>query len=195
MARALANEDPSFAATRWSDALSARRAAAVVGRVAVRISPGGFPGGVGGLPARSRRFAPSPGSAARPGWYYGDRLWRLRGLLDLAGRRHRACDGAGAIPRRFVAGDTLDFWRVEAVEPDRLLRLAAEMRLPGRAWLAVRGHAGEGREPIRQTALFDPVGLGGLVYWYGLWGSTRWCSRACCGTSSGRPVRPGAGTR
>jgi len=68
-------------------------------------------------------------------------------------------------------GDTLDFWRVEAIEPGRLLRLAAEMRLPGaRAWLQFEVTPENGGSLIRQTALFDPIGLGGLLYWYGLWG-------------------------
>jgi hypothetical protein len=66
-------------------------------------------------------------------------------------------------------GDALDFWRVEAWEPGRRLRLAAEMRLPGRAWLEfeVSGHGSRSR--IRQTAIFDPLGLAGLAYWYVLY--------------------------
>ena len=69
-----------------------------------------------------------------------------------------------------MVGDALDFWRVEAIEPGRLLRLAAEMRLPGRAWLQFEVTPENGGSLIRQTALFDPVGVGGLLYWYGLWG-------------------------
>ena len=56
------------------------------------------------------------------------------------------------------------------MEPDRLLRLAAEMRLPGRAWLQFEVTPEKGGSLIRQTAMFDPVGLFGLVYWYALWG-------------------------
>jgi hypothetical protein len=68
-----------------------------------------------------------------------------------------------------MPGDALDFWRVEAIERDRLLRLAAEMKLPGRAWLQFEVEPdGEG-SILRQTALFDPVGLFGLVYWYALY--------------------------
>ena len=83
----------------------------------------------------------------------------------------RASAGAGAIPVGLEVGDTVDFWRVEAFEPDRLLRLEAEMKVPGRAWLQFevsrrRGGAGS---TITQTAIFDPSGLFGLVYWYGLW--------------------------
>ena len=56
------------------------------------------------------------------------------------------------------------------MEPQRLLRLAAEMRLPGRAWLQFEVTPEKGGSLIRQTAVFDPVGLFGLVYWYALWG-------------------------
>ena len=68
-------------------------------------------------------------------------------------------------------GDALDFWRVEVIEPGRRLRLLAEMKLPGRAWLEleiepIEGDPGSAR--IRQTAIFDPVGLFGRLYWYGL---------------------------
>jgi hypothetical protein len=73
-------------------------------------------------------------------------------------------------PESLMPGDTLDFWRVEAWEPGRLLRLAAEMRLPGRAWLQFEVTPEDGGSLIRQTAIFDPVGVWGLLYWYALWG-------------------------
>jgi hypothetical protein len=60
----------------------------------------------------------------------------------------------------------LDFWRVEAFEPDRLLRLRAEMKLPGRAWLEFEVQPAPGGARIRQTAVYDPRGLAGLSYWY-----------------------------
>ncbi len=169
VAAALADEDRELAATRWCDALS---------------SGGGLRewGGVrfGGrlVDARSRRVRVPPAAAFRPvrgiggarGWYFADWLWRLRGWLDLllggvGMRRGRAH------PDRLRVGDALDCWRVEAFEPDRHLRLAAEMRLPGRAWLDFRVEPdprGAG-SVIHQTALFDPVGLSGLAYWYGVW--------------------------
>jgi len=62
----------------------------------------------------------------------------------------------------------VDCWRVESVEPPRRLRLAAEMKLPGRAWLEFEVEPEGGGVVIRQTATFDPVGLWGLVYWYAL---------------------------
>jgi hypothetical protein len=73
-------------------------------------------------------------------------------------------------PVRLQVGDTIDFWRVEKFEQDRLLRLAAEMKLPGRAWLQFEVDPDEKRgSTIRQTAIFDPEGVAGLTYWYTLW--------------------------
>jgi hypothetical protein len=74
-------------------------------------------------------------------------------------------------PCTLAVGDVLDCWRVEAVDRGRRLRLAAEMTLPGRAWLEfeiVPSERGGGCQ-IRQTATFDPLGLAGLAYWYGIW--------------------------
>jgi hypothetical protein len=165
--RALTNEDSTFAATRWSDALSAHR------------SPptwGGLKFGSRLVDSRAAWVRRAPGVAFRPiariggqtGWYFGNLLWQVRGLLDrLAGgpgmRRGRRD------PQTLAPGDTLDFWRVEAFEPDHLLRLAAEMRLPGRAWLQFEVTSEGAGSLIRQTALFDPIGLTGLIYWYSLW--------------------------
>jgi hypothetical protein len=168
LARALVNEDLSFAATRWSDALSSRR---------TPRSWGGARFGSRRVDSRAAWVDSSPREAFRPiariggkaGWYYGNHLWRLRGLLD------RLVGGIGMRrgrrdPDTLRPGEGLDFWRVEAVEPDRLLRLTAEMRLPGRAWLQFEVTPEKGGSLIRQTAVFDPVGLLGLVYWYALWG-------------------------
>lgn len=75
------------------------------------------------------------------------------------GRRH---------PSDLIAGDMLDFWRVEAIEPPSLLRLVAEMKLPGRAWLQYRVEPDGDGAIIRQTAFFDPDGVVGRLYWYAL---------------------------
>ena len=72
-------------------------------------------------------------------------------------------------PVRLAVGDTLDFWRVEAFEQHRLLRLAAEMRAPGRIWLQFEVDGDQSGSTLRQTAVFDPHGLTGLVYWYVLY--------------------------
>jgi len=162
--RALANEDRDFAETRWSDAFSS-----------LRIKPewGGNSFGRRLVDSRSLAVPISSAAAFRPierlggrtGWYYGNWLWRLRGLLDLvfggAGMRRGRRD-----PEHLLAGDTLDFWRVEAIEPGHLLRLAAEMRLPGRAWLQFEVEDSGSGSVVRQTAIFDPMGLLGQLYWY-----------------------------
>ncbi len=113
-------------------------------------------------------FAPVRRIGGDAGWYHGNVLWRLRGFLDLLaggvglrrGRRN---------PDELREGDALDFWRVEAVEPNRLLRLRAEMRVPGRAWLQFEVTPVPGGTEIRQTAVFDASGLLGLAYWYALY--------------------------
>ena len=78
-----------------------------------------------------------------------------------------------------AVGDAVDFWRVEAFEPDRRLRLVAEMKVPGRAWLQFKVEPESAKSKfqgstIRQTALFDPAGLSGLIYWYALYPIHRW---------------------
>lgn len=166
IARALKNEDEEFAATRWSDALSSAGPARswagkrfgnrIVDSRAMRVE----------VPA-AELFRAVEGIGGARG-YYADWLWKVRGFLDLlaggVGVRRGRRD-----PDRLEVGDTLDWWRVEAIERPRRLRLAAEMKLPGRAWLEFevedRGTASE----IRQTAIFDPVGLPGLLYWYGVY--------------------------
>ena len=68
---------------------------------------------------------------------------------------------------QLLPGDALDFWRVEAYEQDSLLRLSAEMKLPGRAWLQFEVKAvGDNQTVMYSTAIFDPAGLAGLAYWY-----------------------------
>lgn len=100
------------------------------------------------------------------GWLYFDWAWRLRGILD------RMVGGVGFRRGRrdmyeVRVGDAVDFWRVEAVETDRLLRLRAEMKVPGSAWLQFDLQPGEeGQTRLTQTAFFAPKGLFGLVYWY-----------------------------
>ncbi|MFJ4616778.1 SDR family oxidoreductase [Streptomyces sp. NPDC088812] len=108
------------------------------------------------------------GIGGENGWYSFPLAWAVRGGLDrLAGgvglRRGRR-DAA-----RLRVGDSLDFWRVEEIEPGRLLRLRAEMRLPGLAWLEMYAEPdGDGRARYRQRALFHPHGLLGQAYWWGV---------------------------
>jgi hypothetical protein len=69
-------------------------------------------------------------------------------------------------PEELRVGGAVDFWRVKAVEINRRLRLVAEMKLPGRAWLEYTLEPHGGRTRITQHAIFDPVCLAGLAYWY-----------------------------
>lgn len=100
------------------------------------------------------------------GWLYANMLWKIRGYLDLL------VGGIGLRKSRrsaqhLRAGDALDFWRVEAIEPNRLLRLRAEMKVPGRAWLQFElAPHDDSRTLLTQTAFFEPKGLFGLLYWY-----------------------------
>jgi uncharacterized protein YbjT (DUF2867 family) len=167
IARALVNEDREFAETRWSDAYSSAGAPRNWGglrfgsrlvdsrTITVHVSP-------------EQAFLPIRRIGGRTGWYYGDWLWSLRGFLDLL------VGGVGVRRGRRDAdnlrvGDCLDFWRVEIYEPPQRLRLHAEMKLPGRAWLEFEVTPCEQGSTIRQTAIFDPLGLSGLIYWYGIY--------------------------
>lgn len=167
IAAALENEDRAFAATRWFDAMSASGHPQVFG--GTRFGPR--------LVDQRRVLIDAPietcfgtieqlGGAG--GWLAWNALWRLRGVLDLlvggVGMRRGRPRG-----RPLRIGDALDFWRVEAIDPPRLLRLRAEMKLPGRGWLEFSLDAEGDRTRLRQTAMFDPVGLLGRAYWYSVY--------------------------
>jgi uncharacterized protein YbjT (DUF2867 family) len=168
--KALVEEDQGFAVTRWSDSLSAgntyRTWAGV--RFGTRL-----------VDSRIEETMVEPDQLFRAveriggetGWYYANFLWGLRGAVDellggvgmRRGRRH---------PDKLEVGEVLDCWRVETLEPGRLLRLKAEMKLPGRAWLEFEVIPPTEDQPhtrLRQTAVFDPLGLSGLLYWYGIY--------------------------
>jgi len=105
------------------------------------------------------------GVGGENGWYSWPLAWQARGWLD------RVFGGVGLRrgrrdPARLRSGDAVDFWRVEEIEPGHLLRLRAEMRLPGRAWLELRvDPAGDG-STYTQRAVFQPRGLAGHLYWW-----------------------------
>jgi len=106
------------------------------------------------------------GIGGENGWYSSPLLWAVRGWMDrlvggiglARGRRSRG---------RLAVGDALDFWRVEALEPGRMLRLRAEMKVPGLAWLELRAgtDAERGGSRYDQRAVFFPRGLAGRLYW------------------------------
>jgi uncharacterized protein YbjT (DUF2867 family) len=165
IARALANEDRPAAETRWSDAAHAGLKSAtpepghdlLSNEQTVRIPLG---------PVDA--FAPIRRIGGQTGWYFGNVLWKIRGLIDLmlggVGMRRGRPD-----PETPLLGSTLDFWRVQIYEPGRRLRLFAEMKAPGRAWLDFRAEPDGASTVIRQIAQFEPRGLKGLLYWYLLW--------------------------
>ena len=111
-------------------------------------------------------FRAYTGLGGERGWLYLNWTWAIRGWIDkLIGgvglRRGRRS------PEALRVGESLDFWRVEAVEPDRLLRLRAEMLVPGEAWLQFQSEPEpQGGTRLTQTAYFNPHGMAGYLYWY-----------------------------
>jgi uncharacterized protein YbjT (DUF2867 family) len=114
-------------------------------------------------------FRAFTGIGGQRGWMFMDWAWALRGWFDKAiggvgirrGRRH---------PDEILAGESLDFWRVEEVETDRLMRLRAEMKIPGKAWLQFESLPQEGGHTLlTETAYYAPRGFWGFVYWYAMW--------------------------
>jgi len=162
IARALADEKRDSAGTRSSDAagsgpdpddstVSRRR---IIDRRTMRVRG-----------TASQAFEPVLRIGGDAGWYFGNSMWKLRGFIDSLvggpGLRRGRRD-----PRDLRPGDTIDFWRVETMEPNRLLRLKAEMKLPGLAWLEFEVTPDGTDARITQTAIFDPAGIGGILYWY-----------------------------
>ena len=113
-------------------------------------------------PLRPRNATPS--RLTRPGSVRATDTWEHTVLVGGVGLRRGRRD-----PVQLAVGDALDFWRVETYEPPRRLRLQAEMRVPGRAWLEFEVEPDGSGWTIRQTAVFDPRGLAGLAYWYALY--------------------------
>lgn len=125
---------------------------------------------------RTRHVDVSPDVVARTfaslggerGWLVWRWAWEARGLLDQLlggpglrrGRRH---------PTDLYPGEAIDFWRVEEWRPGRLLRLRAEMKVPGRAWLQFEAVPEQGGTTLVQTAFFAPRGFFGWLYWYGIY--------------------------
>lgn len=167
VAAALRNEDLEFAETRWSDAFSSANARRDWGgvRFGNRIV---YSTAIRSAAPAAKAFEAIERIGGANGWYFATWLWNLRGLIDLAfggvGMRRGRRD-----PTALRAGDVVDCWRVETVVPGRKVRFAAEMKLPGRAWLEFEVDGDGDSSDIRQTAIFDPIGLWGLVYWYALY--------------------------
>jgi uncharacterized protein YbjT (DUF2867 family) len=164
IALSLANEDQEFAQTHWSDAFSStgpqkNNAGVRFGNrlidtqeIEVAVDP-------------EKAFSPIQRIGGKVGWYYADYLWGIRGFLD------RLLGGIGLRrgrrdPHDLRVGDAIDFWRVEVFESNRRLLLYAEMKLPGRAWLEFTVSPSPRGSLIKQHAIFDPIGVTGLLYWY-----------------------------
>jgi len=166
VALALADLEAHHIETSWSDALVTSQGDVVP--VALSTQEGMI------IERRQQMVSVPPNAVfkiisrlgGQTGWLYLDWTWRLRGWID------RLVGGAGLRrgrrdPEVVRIGDAIDFWRVEAVEPEKRLLLRAEMKLPGRAWLQfeTQSHSGE-QTRLVQTAFFAPKGLLGLAYWY-----------------------------
>jgi len=166
---ALANLETGQVETAWSDALASSQGDAAPVVLATQE---------GIILERRQCLVNAPaasayGAVARlggaTGWLSMNWAWQIRGAID------RLLGGVGLRrgrrnPLEVRVGDAVDFWRVEAVEPDRLLRLRAEMKVPGRAWLEFRVEPVDAATSrLFQTAFFAPRGLTGLLYWYVLY--------------------------
>ncbi len=167
--RALDSLDAGGVETAWSDALASTQAD---GAPKVLTTHDGM------IIERRQQLVHAPAGhvfatclrlGGERGYLVWDGAWRLRGAMD------RLVGGVGLRrgrrdPDQLRVGDALDFWRVEALEKDRLLRLRAEMKVPGAAWLQFETlPQGDGQTLLVQTAFFAPKGLSGLLYWYGLY--------------------------
>ena len=169
VARALAKLNAAEVETAWSDAMASSRGdrpslvltnqeGMIIERRQQEVAA-----------SPERVYATFSALGGEVGWLYWNWSWRLRGWVDRLvggvglrrGRRH---------PTEVRVGDAVDFWRVESVEPGRQLRLRAEMKVPGRAWLQfdVKPTNDDGSS-LQQTAFFAPKGLLGLAYWYVLY--------------------------
>lgn len=165
---ALKHEDLEYAETRWSDALSSsglsqkkyggiRYASRLLDSREIEVGAD-----------MDKAFLAIARIGGKNGWYAHNWLWRIRGALDLliggVGMRRMRPPG-----RALRAGDSLDFWRVEVYDPPHRLRLRAEMKVPGQAWLEFELTPSPQGTIIRQTAEFYPRGVWGLLYWYGIY--------------------------
>jgi len=163
--RAMSREERDDVRTRWSDAYPPAH------ELAMKLSELERP------PRYSSTYwmdSPKPGPAlfrsfcrvgGKEGWFHGNFMWRLAGILD------RLLMGVGTSRGRrssssLRVNDVIDFWRVEALQPDELLLLRSEMKLPGRAWLEFRVAPTRDKNRLSLTTHFDPRGLAGIVHWY-----------------------------
>jgi len=165
--RAIKFENRESEASRWYDSTSS---------IGETNPDKGFKFGERLIDARTLNINVSPEIAFNPiqhiggikGWYAWNLLWQLRGFIDLLlggvgmrrGRSHKD---------KLIVGGTIDFWRIEKIIPNNFLSLSAEMKLPGRAWLEFEVIGNRSSSTIKQTAIFEPIGILGKMYWYALY--------------------------
>jgi uncharacterized protein YbjT (DUF2867 family) len=160
VSRALTTTTKNAVSTRWSSALGSAPAFELTQKEGMIRETRSCR--TNGSPAETFQAFASLGG--RTGWLFWNWAWSLRGMLDRIvggpglrrGRRH---------PTDVEPGDAIDFWRVERVEPPKLLRLRAEMKVPGRAWLQWETVPDGSGTQLVQTAIFEPIGLAGHLYW------------------------------
>lgn len=165
--RAIMRTDTNTVETSWSDALVTS-----MGEMGTPVILGNTEGFY--IERRERVVNASPEACYRAftslggdtGWLFWNWTWSVRGWMDeivggvglRRGRRHAT---------NLRIGEAVDFWRVEALEPNRIMRLRAEMKVPGRAWLECQVKPIDNSKSLLQiTALFEPKGVGGPLYWY-----------------------------
>jgi len=161
--RAFTDEETAFSAIRWNEELADRPTDA----------PASFEREGRYVDSRTLKVSCPPEAAFDPvaciggenGWYAFDTLWDIRGFMDIVlggpGRRRGRRDQYA-----LMEGDVLEWWRVEQVDSPRLLRLKAEMVMPGEGWLQYELVADDDGTVVRQTATFDAKGILGRLYWY-----------------------------
>lgn len=161
--RALGKVDEQMVETHWSGAISDAHTYELTDEAGLIREERTILSGK----SSEKLYASLSSIGGQQGWLTWEWAWRIRGLIDVLiggpglrrGRRH---------PTELLAGEALDFWRVEAVEPGKLLRLRAEMKVPGEAWLQWRIFEEGEQTRLMQTAYFRPKGFWGFLYWYSL---------------------------
>ena len=152
--------ESNFIETRWSGALGNSKPFILEEREGIIHETRRIHSNTSG----SNIFKVISSAGGNTGWFAWNWAWKIRGFIDgliggpglRRGRRH---------PEELLQGEALDFWRVEKVIPNRLIRLRAEMKVPGKAWLEWEIEETEQNTFLKQTAFFNPNGILGRLYW------------------------------
>ena len=163
ISKAILDDKENLTPTRWSDSLSSSGISIINAQKTTKKLKDSRHIRVNA--SAENTFYPIQTIGGSNGWYAWNVLWRIRGFIDLLfggvglrrGRSH---------PLNLAIGSTLDWWRVESYTPNKSLRLYAEMKMPGQAWLQFEIEPYSGGTIIKQTAEFNPNGIIGNLYWY-----------------------------